>query len=321
MSRCLVTGGAGFIGSHVVDALISSEHEVTVVDNESSSSHDSFYWNKKSDNHRFNLCDYSKTAALFREKKPEYVFHLAAYSNIQEAIQNPRRTLENNFSSTMNVLDCTWLYGGKRLIFSSSASVYGSLDPPLTESLAPDPLNPYAASKVMGENAVRSYYKVYGLGTVSLRYFNVYGERQPVRGAYVPVIGTFLDAKDGGRSLKIYGDGLQERDFIYVGDVARYNILCAFSDNKEILGGIINIGTGESHSILDIAKAVDWPIEFEPGRTGEVRTSRADTNRLKKLLKSPPEDRLKNWIKNQNVSTATRQESKSYSWANREPRL
>lgn len=300
MSRCLVTGGAGFVGSHLVDGLLSAGHNVSVVDNESSQSHDEFHWNDNAKNFKENLCDYSKTVAVFREEKPEYVFHLAADSNIQVAIENPKQTLENNFSSTVNLLDCARLYKTKRVIFSSSASVYGSHRPPQEESLKTDPLNAYAMSKVMGEKAMKLYYKIYGLETVCLRYFNIYGERQPIRGAYASVIGAFLAANREGRRLKVYGDGLQERDFVYVRDVAVSNISSAFSENKRILGNILNVGTGKSHTVLEIANLISDKINFCPQREGEVKTSRASISRLRRILRYTPEDRLKSWINNKN---------------------
>jgi len=301
MSKCLVTGGAGFIGSHVVDMLIGIGHEVYVADNESSLVSNSFYWNKKAkENFKENLCDYSKAVAIFREARPEYIFHLAANASIQAAVENPKLTLENNFSSTMNVLDCSRLYGGKRVIFSSTSSVYGSSPAPQVESSKTEPLNFYAESKVMGEGAMKLYHKLYGLETVCLRYFNVYGERQSTQGAYASVVGAFLEASRKGETLKIHGDGLQERDFIHVGDVARCNILGAFSHNKKALGSIINIGTGESTSVLNLAKMISNNIDFLPERNGETKKSRADISNLKELLNFTPENRLKTWVNNYN---------------------
>ena len=298
MSKCLVTGGAGFIGGHLVDALISADHEVYVIDDESSQAHGSFYWNDRAKNFKQNLCDYSKTIAVFREEQPEYVFHLAANSNIQASIESPKQTLENNFSSTLNVLDCARLYGSKRVVFSSSASVYGSSNPPQSEDSRISPLNSYAMSKKMGEDAMKLYHKAYGLETVCLRYFNVYGERQPIQGGYASVIGAFLAANKKSQALKIYGDGSQERDFVYVRDAVASNLFSAFSENKRVCGNILNVGTGKSHSILEIAKWISNKFDFYQERAGEAKISRANISEMTKILNYTPEDRLESWIKN-----------------------
>jgi len=292
MSRCLVTGGAGFIGSHLVDSLLN-DHEVVVVDNESSTCHDSFYWNDSATNYRGDVCERFEIESVFEKEKPEYVFHLAALSGIREAIENPRKTIQNNLQGTKNIAACASVFGVKRVVFSSSASIYG-----------PEPLNAYAVSKVMGEGVFSDYSE---LETVSLRYFNVYGERQPTRGDHAPVVGAFLKAKRNDEPLKVYGDGSQERDFVHVDDVVECNILSAFSENKSISGSIINVGTGESTSVLDLARMIDGNVEFLPERDGEARVSRADASDLKEILNFLPSNRMKQWIKDQNEPETIKQ--------------
>ena len=296
MSRCLVTGGAGFIGGHLVDSLLNDNHDVIVVDNESSTCHDSFYWNDSATNYNGNVCGRFETEAVFEKEKPEYVFHLAALSGIQEAIENPRKTIQNNLQGTKNIAACASMFGAKRVIFSSSASVYG-----------PPPLNPYALSKIMGEEVFHDYPE---LEVVLLRYFNVYGERQPVRGDYAPVVGSFLKAKRSNEPLKVYGDGSQERDFVHIDDVIKCNILSAFSKNKEVSGSIINIGTGKSISILSLAKMIDNNVKFLPGRDGEIEVSKADTSNLEKILDFLPEDKIKQWVDNNNEPETVRQKDR-----------
>ena len=292
MSRCLVTGGAGFIGGHLVDSLLN-DHEVVVVDNESSTCHDSFYWNNSATNHRGDICKRFEIELIFEKEKPEYVFHLAALSGIQESIENPRKTIQNNLQGAKNIAACANIFGVKRVVFSSSASIYGL-----------EPLNAYALCKVMGEGVFSDYPE---LETVSLRYFNVYGERQPIRGDYAPVMGAFLKAKKNNEPLKVYGDGSQERDFVHVDDVVKCNILSAFSKNKSVPGSIINVGTGESTSVLDLARMIDDNVEFLPERNGEIRVSKADTSDLKEILNFLPSNRIKQWVKNQNESKTIKQ--------------
>jgi len=159
----------------------------------------------------------------------------------------------------------------------------------------------------MGEEAFSDYPE---LETVSLRYFNVYGERQPTWSDHAPVVGSFLKAKKNNEPLKVYGDGFQERDFVHVDDAVKCNILSAFSKNKRVLGSIINVGTGESTSVLDLARMIDDNVEFLPERDGEVRVSRADISDLKEILNFLPSNRIKQWIKDQDEPETIKQKDR-----------
>ena len=221
--KSLVTGGAGFIGSHIVDKLIELGHEVVVIDNESAQSNEEFYWNNKAQNYKYDIRDYEKTRPLYDDV--DYVFHLAAESRIQPAIENPINAVSLNCVGTCTVLQCSREADVKRVIYSSTSSGYGFNEPPNHENQPDDCLNPYSVSKVAGEKLCKMYTELFGLKTIIFRYFNVYGERSPIRGQYAPVIGIFLRQKRDGESLTIVGDGEQRRDFTHVSDVVQANIL------------------------------------------------------------------------------------------------
>jgi len=188
--RALVTGGAGFIGSNIVDELLNRGHEVIVIDNESAEENDRFYWNNKAKNHKIDICDYEKIEPLF--EGVDWVFHLAAQSRIQPAVKNPVRTVRVNCEGTTNILQAARMNKVKKVIYSSTSACYGLInEPPLHEDMTTDCLNPYSVTKVAAEDICSMYTRLFGLKTVTFRYFNVYGERQPTRGQYAPVIGLF----------------------------------------------------------------------------------------------------------------------------------
>ena len=193
--RSLVTGGAGFIGSHLVDTLLEMGHQVTVVDNESSTCNEKFYWNDKAWNVKADISDEKMMEQVFscvNEGMPkiDWVFHLAAYSRIQIALQNPVGCVRTNVLGTTTLLQFAREHGVKAFINSSTSSSYGlKNEPPLREDMPPDCLNPYSVSKVAAENMCKMYSDLFDMNIVNLRYFNVYGERQPIRGQYAPVVG------------------------------------------------------------------------------------------------------------------------------------
>lgn len=298
-NKCaLVTGGAGFIGSHIVDRLLSLGWRVVVIDNESADTHDSFYWNPLAENYKLDITDYNSIKHLFKDV--DYVFHLAAESRIQPSLDNPALACEVNFVGTCNVLNACKEHKVKRMMYSSSSSVYGLTNtPPYNEEMKTNCLNPYSVSKASGEELCKMYYNLWGVETVSFRYFNVYGDRQPLKGQYAPVIGLFLRQKKNNNPMTVVGDGLQTRDFTNVEDVVNANILACKTNNKDILGKIINIGTGRSFSILDLVNIIGGDYEHIPARPAEARNTVADTSKAKKLLGWEPRIKLEDYLKKQ----------------------
>lgn len=296
--RCLVTGGAGFIGSNLVDKLIQLGNEVVVIDNESSAAHENFYWNKDAKNYKYDICNYDTIRHLFMDV--DVVFHMAAESRIQAAIHNPIRTMMVNTIGTCNILQIAREAEVKRVILSSTSAIYGTNSPPLNEDMPRDCLNPYATSKCASEDLCKMYTHLYGLETVSFRYFNVYGPRQPIRGRYAPVLGIFLRQKSEEKPMTIIGAGKQRRDFVHVSDVVRANLLAAELENKDIVGELFNIGTGVDYSILELASMIGGEKVFIPPREGEVAASKADNSKARLLLNWQPQVSLKEWIENEN---------------------
>jgi UDP-glucose 4-epimerase len=293
--RSLVTGGAGFIGSNLVDLLLENGHEVIVIDNESSDAHESFYWNDQTTQSKADIIDFAAIRPLF--DGVDYVFHLAAESRIQPAILNPTYATEVNVVGTCNILQCAREAGVKRVVYSSTSAAYGLANtPPLSETMPRDCLNAYSITKCAGEDLVSMYYELYGLETVNLRYFNVYGPRQPLKGQYAPVIGLFLRQKNAGEPMTIVGDGEQRRDFTYVGDVAMANYLAATCENSECLGQIFNIGTGTNYSVLELAQMIGGGYVHIDARPAEARVSLANNNKAKNILGWHPTAILSEWL-------------------------
>lgn len=295
--KSLVTGGAGFIGSNLVDRLIEIGHEVVVIDNEYSDVHDQFYWNDKAQNYKYDIRDYEKTRPLY--DGVDYVFHIAAEARIQPAIQNPIEAVSINSVGTCTVLQCAREAGVKRVMYSSTSSGYGMNDSPNVETQPDDCLNPYSVSKVNGEKLCKMYTSLYGLPTICFRYFNVYGERQPLRGQYAPVIGIFLRQRASGEPLTIVGDGNQRRDFTHVSDVVKANVMSAISNpDSEAFGQVYNVGTGTNHSINQIARMISDNVINLPPRSGESRITLANNKKINKTFGWNPSVKLEEWIGN-----------------------
>ena len=301
--RSLVTGGAGFIGSHLVDKLLEMGHQVTVVDNESSICNQKFYWNDKAWNVKADISDAQVMEQVFscvNEGMPkiDWVFHLAAYSRIQIALKNPVGCVRTNVLGTTTLLQNACQHGVKAFVNSSTSSSYGlKNEPPLREDMTPDCLNPYSVSKVAAENVCKMYSDLFDLNTVSLRYFNVYGDRQPLVGQYAPVIGLFLEQWKKHEAFTIVGDGEQRRDFTHVDDVVKANIAAA-ERASDISGELINVGTGTNYSVNEIADMIcnQYTKNFIPPRPAEARVTLADISKAKKLLGYMPSIEISDWI-------------------------
>jgi len=294
--KCLVTGGAGFIGGHVVDALLKENHEVLVIDDCSSTANDKFHFVSGAQYHNHDIRNYDLIEPHF--SNVDWVFHLAAKSRIQPTINNPTETCEVNFSGTCNILEASRKNKVKRVVFSSTSSIYGLKNtPPLKEDMPTDCLNPYSVSKLAAESLCKMYYTLYGLKTVTLRYFNVFGPREPKRGEYAPVVGLFMRQKKNKDPLTVVGDGSQTRDFTHVKDVVNANLLAAKSKNKKCFGEIFNVGTGKRMSILKLAKIINSPYSHIEERKGEAKDTEADISKTKKFLNWEPKEDIKKYIK------------------------
>ena len=296
MTISLVTGGAGFIGSHIVEQLINIGHEVVVVDNEYSDN-ENFHW--RDDTYNINI-DITDKALKNAFTNVDYVFHLAAEARIGPAIENPVNAVNINTIGTCNVLQCARDAGVKKVMYSSTSSGYGLNPSPNDETQPDDCLNPYSVSKVAGEKICKMYTDLYGLKTVIFRYFNVFGERAPKKGQYAPVIGIFLRQLAADEKLTIVGDGEQRRDFVYVKDVANANIMAALSNaDDEAYGQVYNVGSGKNYSVNDIASFISDDTINIPPRVGEARNSLANIDKIYKTFAWKPETDVEQWIKTQ----------------------
>jgi UDP-glucose 4-epimerase len=293
MKNVLVTGACGFIGSHLVDALVE-DNNVYCIDDESAVSNDVFYKNDKARYFKISITDYDAILPLF--SGVDTVFHLAAESRIQTAIENPIYATQVNVIGTQNVLEASKNNKVGRVIYSSTSSAYGlQKEMPLKENMLVDCLNPYSATKVAAEYLCKVYNDLYGVKTITFRYFNVFGERMPTKGMYAPVIGIFLKQRKNKLNLTIVGDGKQKRDFVYVGDVVKANICAALATN-ESCGNVFNVGRGKNISVLEIAKLISDNYEFLPKRPGEAHETLADIAKIRKYLDWMPKVNVEDWI-------------------------
>jgi len=289
--NCLVTGGAGFIGSNVVEALLGRGDRVTVLDDLSSGRRENIA--PFEGNERFGFVEGSVTDPdICNEacRGMEVVFHQAAFVNVHESIRNPVVTVESNVTGMVNVLEAAHRAGVRTVVCASSTSVYGNVASlPVVETMPPSPRSPYAASKAAGELFARAYNEMYGMHIVGLRYFNVYGERQDTSSHYAAVIPQFIVALLGGGQVTIFGDGEQTRDFVHVSDVVRANLKA--SESSPGAGGqAYNIGTGTKTSVNELYEILAaeigsaQPPSFEPGLVGDVRDSVADISKAREAF-------------------------------------
>jgi nucleoside-diphosphate-sugar epimerase len=277
--KIVVTGGEGFIGSNLIERLVAKGFEVHSVDN-TVRPHMRI---QGANYHTEDILDFSALKQLFA--RADVVFHMAALPSVQDSIDRPIETAETNIMGTQYVFEAAHLAGVRRVVFSSSSAIYGDQGGPHQEDMKPSPLSPYAAHKLAGETLAAMYSKTFGLETVSLRYFNVYGPRLDPSGPYSAVIGLFLQKVREGKPITILGDGLQTRDFVHVSDVVSANLAAA--DRLNIGGGeVFNIGTGCPVAINALAALIggsECPVEHLSGRK-EIRHSVADISRAEEVL-------------------------------------
>jgi UDP-glucose 4-epimerase len=291
--RVLVTGGAGFIGSHLVEALLARGRTVRVVDNLSTGHRSnldhlerSFEWLEG------DLADFEVCRAAVEGVSD--VLHQAAIPSVPRSVLEPLQSHESGPTATLNLLEAARMAGARRFVFAASSSAYGDTeDLPKHEGMVPNPLSPYAAAKLSGEHYVRVYARTMGLDGVSLRYFNVFGPRQDPSSPYSGVISLFSRLMAEGRAPTIYGDGSQTRDFTYVANIVQANLMSLESDHP--LGGeALNVGTGRRISLLDLVGSINRALgtdlvpEFRPTRAGDVRDSQASLDRVKLVLGYEP---------------------------------
>lgn len=290
--KVIVTGGAGFIGSNLSKALIDLGAEVNVIDNLFAGKKEVIP--ERAIFHQLDICQLEEIKPVFIGV--DYVFHLAALPRVQFSLEQPITTSDVNIMGTLNVLEASRAGGVKRVIYSASSSAYGDQDTmPLTEDMTPRPKSPYGLQKFVGELYCRVWFESYGLPTVSLRYFNVYGPGQSDQGAYALVIAKFLKQKKAGEDLTITGDGKQTRDFTHVSDVVRANIQAAISD-KVGQGEVINIGANNNQTVKKIAELVGGNIQYIPARL-EPHDTLADISKAKKLLDWTPQVSIEDGIR------------------------
>ena len=282
--KCVVTGGCGFIGSHLVGRLVELGHEVTVLDDMSTGERSNH--NREADLVIGSVADLA--AVLTATEEAEVVFHTAAWARVERSVTDPIGTHDVNVTGTLNVLRASHLSGVRRVINSSSSSVYGDQATHLMrEDMTPNPMSPYALQKLMGEQYAALFAGLFGMTIVSLRYFNVYGPGQPSEGAYSLVIPRFLRMRAQEQPLTVYGDGNQTRSYTHVSDVVEANILAATEELPAGRHTVLNIGTGQETSVNDIAAAIGGPVErIVPNPRGDFEEARkaADYSQAKSLI-------------------------------------
>lgn len=293
MANCLVTGGGGFIGSHLVDALLERGHHVRVLDNFSTGKRA----NLEHVRERIELHDGSVTqaeAARLAVRDIRWVFHLAALPSVQQSVDDPVAVHEACATGTLQMLDAARRAGVARFVYVASSSAYGDLPGAMRHEDEPvGPTSPYGAAKLAGEHYCQCFTKVFGLETVRLRFFNIFGPRQDARSPYSGVIALFGNALASGKTPTIHGDGLQSRDFVYVADAVQALIRAAEAPPAAV-GNVYNIGTGISTTVLDLVANLNSILgtriqpEHSPARAGDIRHSLADISRARRDLGYEP---------------------------------
>ncbi|MCI0596489.1 MAG: NAD-dependent epimerase/dehydratase family protein [candidate division Zixibacteria bacterium] len=289
--KILVTGGAGFIGSHIVDRLINLGHRVVVLDDFSTGREENLARHRDNRGlivYQKSVCD--DLGALFETERPAAVLHLAALARVQFSIKNPALSHQVNVNGTFNLLEHCRRFGVKRFVFSSSSSVYGmQARLPLVEKMEPHPISPYALQKLAGEQYCRLYHTVYGLETICLRYFNIFGPRQNPAGDYAGLIPKFIRLISENTPPTIYGDGEQSRDFTYVTAAVEANLRALETQKSAAFGEAFNVGAGQNRSVNEVTQklfklAGKNPAVIYAPAVLEPRTSLADVSKIQKRL-------------------------------------
>lgn len=288
----MVTGGAGFIGSHIAEVLCA-DNEVRVIDDMSTGSEDNLTaFADRVDVHRGSMLDPDLLAVAMKDV--DYVFHEAALPSVERSIKDPMMTNKVNIRGSLNVLEAAKENNVEKVIYASSSSVYGASQTlPKTETMETEPISPYGVSKLAVEHYCRIYSEIFDLRTTSLRYFNVYGPRQDPKSQYAAVVPRFITWAMAGEKLKVYDDGDQVRDFTFVLDTVRANVLA--TENKDSDGEVLNVASGSTTSVNDLAQMLfelvgeDTGVEHAPPRPGEIRDSWADISKASRLLGYEPE--------------------------------
>lgn len=294
--KVLVTGGAGFIGSHLAEALCRRGARVVVLDDLSTGHRDNLAWTGAGDALEIVEGSVTDPDAVRRAMAGcEVVFHEAALVSVPQSVQQPVESHRRNVLGTLEVLTAAREAQVRRVVFASSSAVYGDHPAPVKdESLPPDPLTPYALQKLTGERYAAQFHALFGLETVCLRYFNVFGPRQSAESPYSGVIARFCDAFLRGVTPCIYGDGRQSRDFVYISNVVAANLAAAERPASAVAGRVFNIGTGRSTTLLDLVAALgritgrEVTPRFEPARPGDIRHSCPDIRRAREALGYEP---------------------------------
>ena len=290
--KVLVTGGAGFIGSHLVDRLVADGHEVTVLDSFSTGKRENL--ERSRDRITLHEADVRDAPAVVRASEGcEVVFHEAAVVSVPYSVEHPQETHDVNIQGTLNVLLAARANRVRRVVFASSAAIYGE-EPtlPKSEAMVPEPISPYGVEKLTSEHYLRTFAHLYGVETVALRYFNVFGTRQDPSSPYSGVISVFVRRLLAKEPIVIFGDGLQSRDFVHVADVVEANLRAAFA--KGASGRVYNVARGERTTLLQLAEILGRVVGSSAGptlaaeRAGDIRHSQAAIDRARSELDYAP---------------------------------
>lgn len=291
----LVTGGAGFVGSHMAAYLIKNGHDVHIVDNMITGQQANLDYLSTLGNYHFHQMSITETESLIAVLRSgiDTIFHFAALASVPLSVEDPLSTNHHCVDGTLSVLYAAKEAGVRKVIYSASSAAYGEADDPnITEQALPAPISPYGVAKVVGEYYCQAFYRTYGLSTVSLRYFNIFGSRQDPNSQYAAVIPKFITMMLDGQSPKIFGDGLQTRDFTHVDNVVHANWIAA--NNAAADGKTFNIATGQSISVLDMVEALNKTLgtdiapTFLPERTGDIKHSGASIQQAQDVIGFQP---------------------------------